>query len=279
MTMQNSHGKMPLTHESLLTEPLVDLDFGPFKHPKVPTWKGTWHREMVKHLGDSIRRYRERRILTVSWILAALIGVFGNLFASSLFGRPEYGNGFFAGLFLAAALASVLVLFIYFPPAFTHTFQVFYGKDASDAKMKLFEAFEQKTGALLQSFSELDGKIDEFLRVYNLLLIRDCLRAHPLIVTRVTEARNPEVGFESWVTVGARSRFAWMARKIEQQLWNELGLVCELFATTIVPIGPAYVDEKTPLESVQKFDLALSSIDFDELKPRIVKQIAAAVAK
>jgi hypothetical protein len=274
MTELESYGNIELTDENILTKALVELDFGPYKHPlPMTTYQGLWYKAMWKHLDDTIKRFRERRILVISWILAACIGVFGNLFASSLYGRPQYETPGYGVAFLAAAIIAASMLLVYFPPAFQHTFQIFFGREAFDAKLKIFKELQQKRNIELHSNSTFDDKLGDFLRVYNLLLVRDVLRQHPLRTTKVADIRNPQFDFESWVTVKPRSRFAWIKRDIETELWKELGLVCELFATTIVPIGPGWIDENTADERIRKFDSALLSIDFDKLKDRVVGQI------
>jgi hypothetical protein len=253
---------MPLTEENLLGKPLREMDLGPFPHPFSVTWAGDWHREMITHLAASIKSFEERRILVISFLLAVLVGVFGNLFASSLFGRIEYSSWPPALAFLVGAICSAGLLFLYFPPAFEHSFQVFYGRNASDVRLALHKEF---------GFLENDDKLADFLRIYHLLLVRDCLRKHPPQLCKVTDVIVDKFGYETWVTVRFRSKASWLREPIRKQLWDELGLLCDAFATTILPIS--HLDQGTPREQVNAFDAALGRMNVQDLKSKVTQQI------
>lgn len=264
--MSEGHrGKTALTEENLLTKPLDELDFGPFTHPITVTWARKWYLQMLKHLEFSIKTFRDRRMLVISWLLAVLVGVFGNLFASSLFGRIECSSWQFALIFLAATSLVAASLFWFFPPRFEHTFQVWFGREATYAYQKLSKEF----GRLLSH-----DDLHDFFRVYNLLLVRDCLREHSTRLTKVIDVKVPEYGYEIWVTVQLRRKGSWLRRSVEKDLVEELGLVCELFATTVGPIR--WIDEGTPIEQVKTFHSALKSIRFDNVVREVREQILRA---
>jgi len=259
------HGKTPLTEDNLLTEPLAELDFGPFTHPGV-TYDKVWFDRMIKHLDESIKEFRERRILIISWVLAILFGIFGNLFASALFGRFEYSSWGFAFAFFIAACASASLLFWFFPPEFKHSFQVWFGEEATVGEHKLVEKF----GVL-----DNHDRLEDFFRIYHSLMIRDCLKEHQLRLTKVTDVEIPEYGYETWVKVrlGSTST-AWLRKSVEKQLLDELGPLCEAFATTTLPF--CWIDESTPKEQVKAFDLALANIRFENVRAKLRRQILEA---
>jgi hypothetical protein len=256
------HGTLPLTEENLLNKSLRELDFGPFTHPFTVTWTSDWHREMMAHLGVSIKSFEERRMLVISFLLAVLVGVFGNLFASSLFGKIEYSNWVPALTFLVATVCSAGLLLRYFPPAFEHSFQIFYGKNAVDVQTSLFKKF-----GLLKN----EDRLPDFLRIHHLLLVRDCLRKHPPHLCNVTDVIVDKFGYETWVTVRLRSKASWLRKPIRKQLWDELGLLCDAFATTILPVS--HLDEGTPREQVNAFDVALGRMDVQDVKSKVRQQI------
>jgi hypothetical protein len=261
MTLDH-HGIMPLTEENILDKPLRELDFGPFTHPFSVTWAGDWHREMITHLAASIKSFEERRILVISFLLTVLIGIFGNLFASSLFGRIEYSSWPPALFFLVATVCSAGLLFLYFPPAFEHSFQIFYGRNAVDVRQPLFQKF---------GFLENDDKLADFFRIHHLLLVRDCLRKHAPQLCKVTDVIVDKFGYETWVTVHLRSKTSWLRESIRKKLWDELGLLCDAFGTTILPIS--YLDQDTPRERVRTFDESLGRMDLQDLQSKVRQQI------
>jgi len=253
---------MPLTEENLLGRPLRKLDFGPFTHPFSVTWAQNWRTKMIAHLETSIKSFEERRMLVISWMLAVLVGIFGNLFASSLFGSIEYSSWTLALAFLVAVIAFAGLLFWFFPPAFEHSFQVFYGRNAFDVRLTLFKKF-----GLLEN----EDKLGDFLRIYHMLLVRDCLRKHPPQLTKIADVILDKYGYETWVTVRLRSKISWLRRSVRKRLWDELGLLCDAFATTVLPIS--HLDQDTPKEQVNAFDAALGRMDFQDLKSKIRQQI------
>jgi hypothetical protein len=226
---------------------------------------------MIKHLEASIRKFEDRRILIISWLLAALIGVFGNLFASSVFGgigNPSWG---FAIIFLVASCLAAGALIYFFPPMFEHSFQVWFGEDATQAEKQLTELLN-KHFAGKKTF-ELHNVFDlgDFFRIYNLILVKDCLMEHPARLTKVVEVMTPEHSYETWVTVRLRGKFSWLRRSIRKELWDELGLFCDVFATTTVPLR--WVDDQASEEQIRVFDSALGSIRFDNIKASLRQQI------
>jgi hypothetical protein len=217
---------------------------------------------MITHLDASIKSFEDRRILVISWILAVLVGIFGNLFASSLFGGIGRSSWALALAFLVAMIGFAGLLFRFFPPAFEHSFQVFYGRNAFDVKLALHKKF-----GLLRNHD----KLDDFPRIYHLLLVRDYLRKHPPKLTKVTDVIVDKFGYETWVTVRLRSNTSWLRKSVRKQLWSELGLLCDAFAPTTLPIP--HLDQDTPREQVNAFDEVLGRIDVQDLKSRVRQQI------
>ena len=92
----------------------------------------------------------------------------------------------------------------------------------------------------------------------------------------MVEVKNPTFGYETWVNVRLRDKTSWLRRSIERQLWDELGPLCEAFATTILPCRS--IDENTSREQVGIFEAALSKVDFSHLKEMIYQQILEGTA-
>jgi hypothetical protein len=69
----------------------------------------------------------------------------------------------------------------------------------------------------------------------------------------------------------ARSKAFWLREPIRKQLWDELGLLCDAFATTILPIS--HFDRATPKVQVNAFDAALGRMDVQDLKSKVRQQI------
>jgi hypothetical protein len=94
---------------------------------------------------------------------------------------------------------------------------------------------------------------------------------HPARLTKVVEVMTPEHSYETWVNVRLRGKFSWLRRSIRKELWDELGLFCDVFATTTVPLR--WVDDKASEEQIRVFDSALGSIRFDSIKASFRQEI------
>jgi len=252
----------------MLSEPLEQLDFGPFTHPPSITWHGPWFKKMLDDLDKSLKAFKDRRILVISWLLTIGIGIFGNLASSALldgFGPPRWD---LAAAFLMVTGIFGLILLWYFPPRFEHLIQVWYGQEASNANLELFKRFKFLGPS---GDSPIERKLDDFMRIYNALMVRDELGKMKPSVIRIRDATYAPDGYELWLTVELRERFAWLSRKIEDKIASETGHLCQRCATTIMPF--AWIDEKTSEESLSQFNDALKRLNLKALKEKIRKQI------
>ena len=242
--------KVPLTEESLLTEPLAKLNLGPLTYgPETNRDPESYH-DLTRNIEASIRTLRDWRRLAISWLLAVILGVFGNLFASALFGKIEPSGWALALVFLIATIAAVGLFLWVFPYEFRYYFTISFDKQASQAISRV-----RKSG--LQG-SRTD--IKNFIHIYHLLLVRDCLRDTPRRFTRVTDAGVSFDGFWTDVTVQLHGRFAWIRRNIEADLRDEIYELCDAFARAATRLKS--IDQSSSVQEVKSFEAALRRIDF-----------------
>jgi len=251
------HGKTPLTEDALLTKAIQKLDLGPFTHASEPDEDAKCFRDLYNAVKASIKPFHEWRRLAISWLLAVLVGVFGNLFASALFGRVEYSNWVLALVLLCATSVAAALFLWLFPLNFQHTFLIVFDKQAADAIAKIgrFSTFKQ------------ENNLDNFLRVYHLLLVRDCVRQLHLRMIKIIDVMNAMQEFETWITVELQGRAVWIRRNVERDLKEELLTLCEGFAMTTSPL--LSIDDSTPSEQVRAFRFALGRIGFDRTMDKI----------
>jgi hypothetical protein len=245
--------KVPLTEESLLTEPLSKLNLGPFTYGSETNRDPECYQDLTRNLEASIRALRDWRRLVISWLLAVLLGVFGNLFASALFGKIEPSGWALALVFLIATFVSAGLFLWVFPYEFRYHFPISFDKQASQAISTV-----RKSG--LQSRRT---DIKNFIHIYHLLLIRDCLRTTPRRFTRVTDTGVAFDGFETDVTVELHGRAPWIKRNIEADLEDEIYALCDTFARAATRLK--LLDRSASAQQVKSFEAALRRIDFENV--------------
>lgn len=256
--------KIPLTEESLLTGPLGKLDLGPFIYERETGRDAESYHDLTRNIETSIGALREWRRLAVSWLLAVILGVFGNLFASALFGKIEPSGWALALVFLIATLAAVGLFLWEFPYEFRYDFSISFDKQASHAISRL-----RKTG--LRSSTS----IKDFIHIYHLLLIRDCLRATPRRFMRVTDTGVSFFGFWTDVTVRLHGRIAWIRKSIEADIGNEIYELCDAFAGASTRL--ISIDESMSIREVRSFEAALRRMNFGNMADKIVSDMNEAL--
>jgi len=253
--------KVPLTEESLLTEPLAKLNLGPFTYGPETDRDPEGYDDLTRNIEASIKALRDWRLLAISWLLAVMLGVFGNLFSSALFGKIEPSGWALALVFLIATFVAAGLFLWVFPYEFRYCFPISFDKQASQAISRV-----RKSG-----LQDRRADIKNFIRIYHLLLIRDCLRDTPRRFTRVTHAGVFFYGFGTDVTVRLCGRIAWIRRNIEVDLRNEIYELCDAFAGAATRLKS--IDQSPSVHEVKSFEAALRRIDFGNVAGRIISDM------
>ena len=101
---------IPLTKENILNNTIDKIDTWPYLPSGLlikPAHKKDYTDQLVKlqhsHFAEMqrlVERYRDKQKISISWILAAGVGISGNLIVNLFFGHPKISNIPYENLFI-----------------------------------------------------------------------------------------------------------------------------------------------------------------------------------
>lgn len=216
---------------------------------------------MIDDLNDSIRNFKERRFLIISWLLTIVIGITGNITASAMLGWIESPTWDIAIFFLLLTIMFGGILLIYFSPRFKHVIKIFYGTEVVDAMLELFKLFK---------FPDPQDRLSDFMKIYNALMVRDFLREIKPKTIKIKKVLILDYSFELWLFIES-SILSFLDLKIEEKISEEVDIICDRFGSTILPLK--LIDEKTTEKQLQTFYEALNKLNPEYVENELINQI------
>ena len=199
---------LPPTSDNMLTQHFDQIDTWPFvrrsrlknvkenhtelerSHKISDKWRSASYDYFSKKLDD----FRRRQDLCFPWMLTVIIGVFGNLFVSSLFGPTDLANPLLTVFSFLGLLLVTLVFFRLFPIDLNHQFEFMFPIPRTFPGGH--EKYVGPQGKLnidsqnVLSNNLLDRLVEEFGCLVSLMIVRDQLSQIQLQVSKIANVRD-----------------------------------------------------------------------------------------
>jgi hypothetical protein len=300
--MATPQNPKPLTKENLLNEPIfANVDTWPYL-PKGIIGQGINSKDneaIIKKYSDNFARltgiaedFINRQRTVLSWLLAVIIGVLGNLAVNLLFGAAFIYSVFsiiLLGVTIVAMGALVITIFKVFPTNCSLTVDFVPQYMMLDRKPKVQEDKLNTTAAIqfkiqisdesadytLHLFNEL---INNFANTVSLALLRDKLKETKLQIFSVKEIRVFGIGgaYSAYMlNFDLKSRFAFLDPNISEKINSELRRINEALmqARTTVSVYGIDQNEIRWTNRGHIFINAIKEWDFNSVKEEIKQQI------
>ena len=274
---------IPLTKENILNNTIDKIDTWPYLPSGLlikPAHKKDYTDQLVKlqhsHFAEMqrlVERYRDKQKISISWILAAGVGISGNFIVNLFFGRPKISNTPYENLFIAIVIfLFMLCLFFKYQPSVEQTFLlILFYKDFPNGIEKYVQGCQNPLSQMILSNKILRHHVEDYASLIRLAILRDYLQnaRKKIVYAKISIGDISHMASILRVTVsikGIKPYLDWHSeRKIRSDLryllqaFSDIQMICSVRDFEIDPSewqkkGASFLDETSnwEIEDLQK---------------------------